>query len=192
MFMMVGKKKDARKRLADLEKRFDLKGLEKRLDKFETRELDKVLDKLDLKDLEKKLEKDVARRYQSLRHLGHREEPKASSAGFIAGLLVGVIVGIVLAIVFGKQNERSSMDRFVSDTGIGTAASGAEGSMSESPAEPGPAAEPFGDSVAIEREVNGDGDLVASTSDSVDVASNDVRNAADDVAADLNRPPGDR
>jgi hypothetical protein len=191
--MKGSKKKDRRKRLAELEKRFGLKGLEKRLEKFEGRELDKVLEKLDLKELEKKLEKDVARRYQDLRHLGHREAPKASSAGFMAGLLVGAILGIVLAIMFGKQNEQSSMDRFLSDTGFGTTASGAEGSTAVTRAESeGTVAGSFDDGVAIEREVSGDEDLVASTIDSVDVASDDVHDAVDDVEADPNRPSGDR
>lgn len=192
MFNRGSKKEDARERLADLEKRFNVKGLEKRLANFEGRELDKVLDKLDLKELEKKLEKDVARRYQGLRHFGHQEE-KASSAGFIAGLFIGVMVGVVLAIVFGKQNEQSPMDRFASDTGAGGASPRGEGSTPEVRAESGgPIAGTFGDSVAIEREIDGDDDLVVTTTDSVDVGSDDVRRTADDVSAHLNRPPDDR
>ncbi len=183
------KKTDARARLRELEKRFDLKGLEKRLEQFESKDLDKVLERLDWKDLEKKLEKDIARRYHDLRRIGYKEEPKVSSAGFFAGLLIGVIVGAVLAILFAKQNEQSPMDRFVMGSsgdqqggGFETTGGGMDAVTSMSGA--------FGDDVAIEREITGEGESVTAATDSVDSASEDVRDATERVKDDPNRPTG--
>lgn len=185
------KKTDARARLRELEKRLDLKGLEKRLEQFEGKDLDKVLERLDWKDLEKKLEKDVARRYRDLRRLGYKEEPKASSAGFFAGLVIGAVVGAVLAILFSKQNEQSPMDRFIMDpgseqsphsSGSETTGGGIGVATSMSSA--------FGDDVAIEREINGEGESVTAATDAVDSASEDVRSATERVQDDPNRPAG--
>ena len=175
------KKKDARKRLRQFEKRFDLKGLEKRLEQFEGKDLDKVLERLDWKDLEKKLEKDVARRYQDLRHLGKKEEPKGSTAGFFAGLVIGAIVGVVLAIIFGKQDQQHGMDSFVAGPRggespyTGGVTTGGVGSAPTSSM----GARDFGDDAAIEREVNGTDDTVTAATDAVDSASGDVRDATE-------------
>jgi gas vesicle protein len=180
------KKKQAKSRLKELEKRFDfdIKDLEKRFGKLDRKELEKRLAKLDRKELEERLNIDtdaLAKRARDLRTTTRQQENESTSAGFLAGLFVGAIVGIVLAIVFGKRQSGEVMDQFahraesLRDTATekyhqvrGDAADQADAVPSQ-----------FGDDAAIEREVNGD--VVETARDTVDSASEDVRDVVEDV-----------
>lgn len=182
------KKRDVRKRLKALEQRFDLSGLESRLEGIGGGDLDKVLSKIDWKDLEKKIEKDFAQRAAQVRKLGKQEEPSSSSAGFFAGLVIGALVGVVLAILFGKQNEGSEMDRFVSSSDAPPEQPGYPPSGGPVGTNLGSAAPTFGDDAAIEREIITDDDIVNTAGDTIDSASSDVREATEDIADNTNRP----
>jgi gas vesicle protein len=164
-------KKEAKKRLARLEKRLgqkiDLKELEKRVGgRIDLKELEK---KLDLKELEKRLPR---------RH----EEPESSSAGFIAGLVVGAIIGAVLAMLFGKSSNREVMDQFAhrAESLKDTAAEKYHQARGDTADQAETVVSQFGDDPAIEREINGD--LVDSAADTIDSASEDVQQAVDEVA----------
>ncbi len=185
---MVGKsrKKQAKSRLKELEKRFDfdVKDLEKRFGKLDRKELEKRLAKLDRKDLEERLNIDtdeLAKRVRDLRPARREQENESASAGFVAGLVVGAIVGIVLAIVFGKKQNGEVMDQFAqrAESLRDTATEKYHQARGEAAEQADAVSSQFGDDAAIEREVNGD--VVESARDAVDSASEDIQEAVDDV-----------
>ncbi len=174
-------KKQARKRLKELEKelghKLDLKEIEKRLD---VKDLGKRLEqseltqKLDLKDLERRLKREP--------------EPESQAPGFLLGLVLGAIIGAVLATLFGKGGNSQVMDQFaqkaesLKDTAADTYHQVKGDAVDQGQA----VANQFGDDAAIEREVNG-GDLVDSATDTIDSASEDVQEAVDEVRDETDR-----
>lgn len=168
-------KKQARKRLKELEKelgqKLDLKEIEKRLD---FRDLGKRLEKsdfaqrLDVKELERRLKREP--------------EPESQVPGFLLGLVVGAIIGAVLATLFGKGGNTQMMDQFAqkAESLKGTAADTYHQVKGDTPEQGQAFTNQFGDDAAIEREVNGD-ELVDSATDTIDSASDDVKEAVDEV-----------
>lgn len=158
---LIGKSKadEARDQLKKLEKRFDL-------------DLSQYKDLKELRDFD----------FKNLR-MPHREEEKSSSAGFIAGLAVGTILGVVLAILFGKQNNGEVMDQFAhrAEALKGTATEKFHQVRGEVEGQGDSMSAQFEDDVAIEREVNTGDDLLGTSTDTVDSASEDVQTSIDEV-----------
>lgn len=194
---MLGKrrKSEPASRLQELERRFDLRDLDKKLERLDLKDLEKRLERLDLKDLEKKLDldKDLAKRYRDLVGRKPKKQKKASGV-FLVGLLLGAALGVVLAMVLGrKQDGGNVVDQVASqaDALKDTAADRYQQMRGQETGKAGAAADPFAGEAAIEREVNDGEDLVDSARDTVDSASEDVQRSVDDVSSPSDASTGD-
>ncbi|HYH11729.1 MAG TPA: hypothetical protein VD789_05170 [Thermomicrobiales bacterium] len=177
--LQVRRKQEPKGRFRDLEKRFDLKDLEKKLDRIDLKDLERYLD----------FDKELAKRYRDLVGRQRAERKKASTGRFIAGLVIGLIVGTVLAMVVGRKNSGSNVIGQVThqaDALRDNATDRYQQMRGDQASQTGAAAEPFGSEAAIEREVNGEDDIVETARDTIDSASEDVQSSVEEIQSEGN------
>jgi len=184
MLRVVGKR-EPKRRLGELEKRFDLKDIEKKLERLDLKELEKALERIDLKELEKRLDTDVAGRYRELLGRRRAQKRKASSGRFIAGLVIGLVVGVALALVMGRRQNGGVLDQVAqqADTLKDTASDRYQQLRGDQAGQAG-TNEAFGGEAAIEREINGTDDVVDSARDTIDSASEDVQSSIEEIQSE--------